>query len=148
MLLQNDNVLLFLYEKLFPHSQLMSNGEFSFQRIKKQIQLQTDTSSRMSLLKMHELPTADKFSANIIHSQSKSDAQQTTLAGSRLNLNSSQAKEMEKLFPSASNYARKSYGGNTQMRYQTTSQDPVMSEKDKVAMKNLRSLGKPKSAFQ
>lgn len=30
MLLHNDNVLLFLYEKLFPHSQLLSNGEFQF----------------------------------------------------------------------------------------------------------------------
>lgn len=70
-----------------------------------------------------------------------------TLPGSRLNLNKYQHKELEMLYSGASNFARKSYGGNTQKKYQTAGQQPIepIDKSNKMAMKSLsfaRSKGK------
>jgi hypothetical protein len=140
MLLYNDNVLLFLYEKLFPQSQLLSTDDLHFNRAMKKINLRTDTSSRMSMLKQNEM-YSDQQSMARLGANPRSESQ-TTLPGSRLNLTKSQTKDMEKMFPQASNFVRKSYGGNTQLRYQTTDQD---QSKEKIANKNLKNLINRKS---
>ena len=102
--MQNDNVLMFLYEKLFPATTLRPNSH-SLRSLQPQIVV---PSSHVSQLSNNEnlAPASGRHSEIKMH-------------GSRLELRPDQTKELNTLYPVASTFARKSFGGNTQHKYKT-----------------------------
>ena len=95
--------------------------------------------SRLSLLTQKGLDMANQGTALESSAASFPNAHSSFLPGSRLNLNPVQRGEFETMYHQASNYARKSYGGNTQTKYQSQGLQPIDPfKKNKTAMKNDR----------
>ena len=64
------------------------------------------------------LDRANQLAANVgSNANTQSSLKQDFVPGSRLNLNPSQKDEYETKYYDASNFTRKSYGGNTQYKY-------------------------------
>lgn len=119
LLLQNDNVLMFLHEKLFPVTTFSSSNlapETSC--FKNKLQNQSNVmlaGSKLSLLTQKGL---DKANLGIIGRENEMGTlPDGFLPGSKLGLNPYQRDHIEKEYYLATNYARKSFGGNTQMKY-------------------------------
>ena len=126
--MQNDSILIFLYEKLFPASSLQSNPP-----IKKVPTSQSvlNAGSQLTLLTQDGLAQAN--AANMLITES-----QKVLPGSRLNLNNYDSRKLEMIYSEASNYTRKSYGGNTQNRYRVSAQVPIDTRDKKDYLQHIQ----------
>ena len=133
LLMENDNVLLFLYEKLFPVTTLSTNQIMMKTEKSNQAQM-ARAGSRLSLLTQAGLDRANLSNSTF----DLKGEQKGVIPGSRLNLAKHQGEEFEKMYTEASNYARKSFGGNTQIKYKTNDEYPIVGGGNQYGIKNVR----------
>ena len=116
MLMQNDNVLLFLYQKLFPITPLKSSSVLLSNPSKVALESANPGLANMA---SYASTIGTNHHLGIQQQHSASYAQTNGASASRLNLASHQSNEFYVMYPHISSYARKSFGGNTQIKYNT-----------------------------
>lgn len=134
--MQNENVLFFLYEKLFPVT-AMSNNQTQASQNTHSVNKMMRAGSQLTLMTQEGLNHAQFASAVIGGGQSHMSESFQMLPGSRLNLHPKETRNLESKFVDATNYTRKSFGGNTQQRYKTKGTKPIDSSSKAVFYQSL-----------